>query len=329
MKRALSMTELTEALVHKGLLIADARAAPIVGSDRPWFISTVLGIAGWLAGLFALLFVALLFKPDGAAGYAIAGIITVAAAYGLYRVDNESAFFDQLALALSIAGQLALSVAAWEATESAAGTAALVAVMQMILLCVMPNRFAKMLCAFFACIAWALAVRFAWWGEWSFESHRTQQVDLVPALMGWLVIWLPIILFTHVLIETEPQWMATRWRAIARSGLTGLLLSLAIGTWFSEPFGSLQFWTAGQTHTNWLTLCPLLAVGAALFASTNAFRLRNPGLLGLTIAGALLHLTQFYFLLGTTLLIKACIMLAVGLVLFTAATFLKRQIVLR
>jgi hypothetical protein len=320
-----SVAALTEALVERGMIHAETRPPATTSTDRPWFISMVLGIAGWLAGLFALLFVNLLFKPESAAEFSVAGIVMLASAYGLYAVDRESAFFDQLALALSIAGQLALSVAAWEVTESAGGTAALVGIMQGVLLFVLPNRLAKLLSAFFACIAWALAVRFAWWGEWSFDSTRTQAA-LVPALVGWLVIWIPVIVLTHVLIAREPHWMASRWRGIARPALTGLILSLAVGTWVSEPLGSLQFWAPpGPTYTNWLTLWPLLAVGASLFACTSAFRLRHRGLIGFTIAGAMLHIVQFYFLLGATLLMKSLIMLAVGAVLLFAATFLRRQ----
>jgi hypothetical protein len=324
MKPSSSVAALTEALVERGMIQAETSPPATTSTDRPWFISIVLGIAGWLAGLFALLFVSLLFKPESAAGFSVAGIVMLASAYGLYAVDRESAFFDQLALALSIAGQLALSVAAWEVTESASGTAALVAIMQGVLLFVMPNRLAKLLSAFFACIAWALAVRFAWWGEWSFDGARTQAA-LVPALVGWLVIWIPVIVLTHVLIAREPHWMASRWRRIARPALTGLILSLAVGTWVSEPLGSLQFWAPGQAYTNWLTLWPLLAVGASLFACTSAFRLRHRGLIGFTIAGALLHVVQFYFLLGTTLLTKSLIMLAVGAVLLFAATFLRSR----
>ena len=316
-----SIETLSQELVKRGLLSDDAVPPPNLHKsiERPWFVSLVLGCAGWLAGVFGLIFVGLLFKPDGALDFSIAGLLMLAAAYGLYAVDRESAFFDQLALALSIAGQLAITFAAWEATDSAAGTAALVALMQLALLLLMPNRLARTIATFFACIAWVLALRFAWWGEDWFETHR-QQVALVPALLGWIVIWVPLIIVTHVLIQSEVLWMARRAQPLARPALAGLLLSLSIGTWASEPFGSLQFWTPpGETYTNWLALWPLLAAATALFSATCAFRLRSRAMVGVGVAGALLHVMQFYFLLGTTLLAKSAIMIGVGVLLSIGA----------
>src|SRR5262245_12368404 len=98
----MSVDSLTEALVRRGVLAAGTGSMPVPTLDRPWFISVVLGFAGWLAGIFALVFVGLLFQPDSVPGLSFTGLIMLAAAYGLYAIDRESAFFDQLALALSI-----------------------------------------------------------------------------------------------------------------------------------------------------------------------------------------------------------------------------------
>ena len=94
---------MTAALAKHGVLRADAQVPETSRSDRPWFVGVLLGTAGWMAGVFALVFVALLFKPSGTVELATAGVILLAAAFTLYASDRESAFFDQLALALSIA----------------------------------------------------------------------------------------------------------------------------------------------------------------------------------------------------------------------------------
>jgi len=322
-KHALSVDDLTAALVERGLIKRKA-PPPEQTDDRPWYISVVLGGAGWLAGLFALAFVGVLFTPEPAGGFAVAGMIMLAAAFGLYAAGRQ-AFFDQLALALSIAGQLALAWAAAQATESAAGTAALVTLMQVVLLIVMPNRMAKVLSAFFACIAWALAVRFALWGETTMSDVRAQ-VPLGLALVSWLVIWVPLIAASQALIALEARWMAEGWRSIARAAQSGLLMALAIATWASEPLGSLVFWTpSGAAYVNWLVLWPLLGAATALFAAICAYRLQNRALVGLAIAGALLHVMQFYYMLGTTLVVKSMIMLAVGAVLIVAARGVERR----
>ena len=323
MSGSISSEALTDELVRLGQLRAGSSADIPVSNARPWFISIVLGFSGWLAGIFVLLFVGMLFKPDTPPGIAFCGLILLAAAFGLYAVDRHSAFFDQLALALSIAGQIALTLAALDATDSAAATAALVALLQVILLFVMPNDLAKVLAAFFTCCAWALAIRFAWWGEQGFHD-AVPSVALAPALMGWIVVWAPILGAVHALVSTEHQWMAHSLRRIARPALSGFLIGLCAATWVSEPFGSLMFWEE-QARTNWLAIWPLLGAGAALFAAVYSFRLRNRALIGVAIAGALLHLAQFYYLLGTSLLIKSGIMIGVGIAALLVATWLRQQ----
>ena len=315
--------DLASEMARRGHIAADAEPLPFGAAGRPWYVSAVLGTAGWLASLFAFLFVFLLFEPDTAGGAALAGALMLGAGLGLYLADRDSAFFEQLALALSLAGQLAMIYAAALATDSATATAAFATLLAAALVRALPNHFAKALSAFFACVAWALTLRFAWWGEDAFDS-RGMAVALLPALLGWLAIWVPVAAGAHVLIDREPRWMASDRRRMARPALTGLLVALSIGTWASEPFAALRVWTPpGTVEVNWLVLWPLLGVAAALFAAVCAFRLRHRAMIGLAIAGALLHLVQFYYLLGVSLVAKSYIMLGVGLVLLLAARRLR------
>ena len=320
--------ELADALVQRGLL-QSADAPTRSGDDtRPWFISAVLGVAGWLAGLLTLLFVWQLFEPSSASGFALAGAVMLAAALGLYYADRDSAFFAQLALALWIAGQLGIVWWAEETTRSPASTAAIMTVLELALLCVTRNRMARTLASFFACIGWALAVRFAWWDSSPFDLYK-QPIALSPALAGWVVIWAPVAALAEILIRTEPVWLAAGARSIARPALGGLLAALAVGTWTSEPFAALSILFVGAGATNWLALWPLLGAASALFAAGCAFRLRERAFLGLAVVGALLHVTQFYYVLGTTLVVKSAIMLAAGCVALGLAWFLRGHVLAR
>jgi hypothetical protein len=285
-------------------------------------VGAVLGVAGWLAGLFALGFVWVLFEPDSAGEYAVSSAVLLAAAIGLYVGGRNVAFLEQLALAFSIAGQLGLTWAAADATESAAATAGLVALMQLALLVVVPNDLARKLAALFACTAWALAIRLGWWDVRPFDDER-ENVALAPALLGWLLVWAPIAALTLALIATEPSWIATKARRLARPALSGLIAALAVGTWASEPFAGLPFAQNGSA-TSWLVLWPLLGALAALFAAYCAFRLRNRALIGLAIVGALLHVSQFYYVLGTTLVVKSLIMAGDGCACLAAAWAVRR-----
>jgi hypothetical protein len=325
MKLPISSMTLADELVQRGHLPARHEAMPTMQDDRPWFISIVLGVTGWLAGAFVLACIFLLFKPQGAGGFSLVGLILLSTAFGLYAADRDSEFFDQLALALSIAGQLGLTLAADQATKSTAATAALVTLMQVVLVFAMPNELAKKLAAFFACCAWALTIRFAWWGERRWGSTE-EAIALAPALIGWVIVWLPILGTVHLLVVRESSWMAGQLRSVARPALTGLLVALSVATWCSEPFSSMQFWQrAGAAQTNWLVLWPLLGAIVALCASVYAFRLRHRALIGTAIAGALLHVMQFYFLLGTSLLVKSGLMVALGIAALLASARLGKR----
>lgn len=315
--------DLERAMAERGMIAADATPLPFGSAGRPWFVSVVLGGAGWLASLFAFLFVLLLFEPNTPGEASVAGVILLAAGFGLYAAGRDSAFVEQLALALSLAGQFALLYAVGDGTESATATAACATVLSLAVVVAMPNGFAKTLSAVFACIAWSLTIRFGFWGE-SWFDDPSQTVAFGPALAGWLTIWAPVAVGVLVLVRREAEWMATGARRIARPALTGLLLALALGTWTSEPFAALAFWTpAGEAPTNWLAVWPLLGVAAALFAALCAFRLRHSPMIGVAIAGALLHVMQFYYLLGVSLVVKSYVMLAVGVGLLLAARRLR------
>lgn len=324
MKPPISAAELAEELLRRRLLESASTASePTI--DRPWFISIVLGFSGWLAGIFTLGCIALFFKPDSPTEVVLAGLPLLFGAFCLYAADRSGAFLDQLALALSIAGQLALAWAAADATESPATAAALVALLQVILVFVMPNAFAKVLATIFACCAWALTIRFAWWDPSRF-SGSSPEISWMQALLGWFVVWIPIIVAAHELIQTERAWMVSGLRRLARPALNGLLVSLALATLFSAPNADYLFWGEGrQPGANWIVLWPLLGILAALFATFCAFRLRSRALIGVSIAGALLHVVQFYYFLGTTLLIKSVIMLGVGAAALVAAHWLDHR----
>lgn len=322
MNATISAAQLKDELVRRRLIEPSADDVPDTTEGRPWFIGIVLGASGWVAGVCVLVFLGTLFEPDSPIATGVIGLLLLAAAFALYAADRGSQFFDQFALALSIAGQLAMVWAALDASDSDAVTAALTCAMQIVLLFAMPNPFAKTISTFFACCAWALAVRFGWWGSISYDAVR--QVALAPALIGWFVVWLPIIGITHALISNERRWMPGAARRIARPALTGLLISLGLATWISEPFDSLMFWS-DQPRTNWLALWPLLGAAGALLAAVYAFRLRSRALIGVASVGALLHVGQFYYLLGLSLLTKSCIMFGVGVLALLAATWLQRR----
>lgn len=315
----MSTWDLERAMARRGLIPDDAPPLAFGAEGRPWFVSLLLGAAGWLASLFSLAFVFLLFGPDTPGAAAVLGVTMLGAGYALYASDRDDAFFGQLALALALAGQLALLYAVGDATGSATAVAAAAAVLSTGLVFALSDHFARALSAFFACVAWGLFVRLGWWGGDPFEPSRVA-VSFAPALLGWIGVWGPIALGVHLLIAREARWMATARRHTARPALTGLLVALSFGTFTAEPFAALPFaGPPGPVPTSGLAVWPVLGVAAALFAAVCAFRLRHRALVGTAIAGALLHAVHFYYLLGLSLVVKAYLMAAIGVGLLLVA----------
>ena len=319
---------LLDALRERALLAADAIAPapvePAVAHDRPWYIGLLLGVSGWLAGLFLLGFVGMLFHPDTAPEAALAGAILLAAAWGLFKVDRDGAFVTQLALALSIAGQCLMLFAMNEHEHSLGPIAASALLLQLVLALVMPNALHRTLSTFFATIAWALTVRFVFFGEPEFwRGGRAFAPSLAQSLAGWALAWLPIGAGAWALIRREPLWMARRWQPVLRPVLTGLLVGLAFATLASQPFESFRWFGNGTARPDWLALWPLLSALAALGGVAAAFALRSRALTGACAVAVLLHVAHFYYELGTSLLLKSLLMLAIGAAMLAAARWLR------
>ncbi len=321
--------DLRHALAHRGLL--DAATAveapdPAPAPDRPWYIGLLLGVSGWLAGLFLLGFVGLLFRPDTPVAAGIAGAVLLAAAWGLYRADREGAFVAQLALALSIAGQCLVLFALNDDARGIGPIAASALLLQAVLALAMPNPLHRALSAFFATIAWALTVRFALFGEPEFwHGERERAVSLGASLTGWALAWLPVAGGIALLIRHEAGWVARGRAAALRPVLAGLIVGLAFATLASQPFESFRWWGGGAVAQGWLALWPLLSAGAALAAVAAAFALGQRALLGAGVLAALLHVSHFYYALGTGLLFKSLLMLAMGGAMWFAARALARR----
>lgn len=316
---------LRTALTHGGFIAADAPPQEAAEIGRPWFISLLLGASGWLAGIFLIIFVGILFTPNTELGWAAASVVCFGAAFALYSIDKESAFFDQLALALWITGQCAFVGVMVEITHDEAVVAGCVAVLQCVLALVTPHRLARLIAAFFACIAWGLMLRFSLWDENFFGGAGDEPVHPFAAIFGSFLIWLPVMFIAAMLAAKERRWLAQGKAHICRPILSGLLLALSFGAILTHPEAVFPGWDEARAFNNWIALLPLLAAAYAGFALYCAFRLRHRGLMGAAIAGALFHLLQFYYVIGLSLMMKSFIMLIVGALLLAAAAKLKKK----
>ena len=281
--------------------------------DRPLAISLLLGVSGGVAGLFMLIFVAMLFHPDTASQAAVSGTILLAAAWGLFKVDRDGdqVFVAQLALALSIAGQCLMLFAMSEHAHGIAPIASAALLLQTVLALVMPNRLHR-----------TLTLRFALFGEpdyWHDGGRALPAASLPAALAGWLFAWGPVAAGLVWAIRSEAAWTARGWQPVLQPIVTGSIVGLAFATLASHPFESFRWFGGGEENVGGLALWPLLSAIGALGAVAAAFALRNRALMAVCVIAALGHVSHFYYALGTSLLIKSLLMLAMGGAFIAAA----------
>jgi hypothetical protein len=256
--------------------------------------------------------------------------VLLVAAWGLFKVDREGAFVSQLALALSIAAQFALLFGIYEMLFKSGGgggiapVAFIALVIQLALVPVMPNGLHRTMSTIFACIAWAIFVRYGLWDQ-PFWSDRKGQppLSLGMALAGWIVAWAPAGGALYLLVRKEPAWMAAGRQVVARPVTTGLILGLAFATIISHPFEAFRLFSDEGPKVGWLALWPILSALASLGALAAAFALGSRGLMGLCVLAALLHVSHFYYAIGASLLIKSVLMLVMGGVCLLLARQLK------
>jgi uncharacterized membrane protein len=75
----------------------------------------------------------------------------------------------------------------------------------------------------------------------------------------------------------------------------------------------------------WWALFPLLNVALCMYAAYGAFLIRSNWLSGSAVLGAMLHLSTFYYLYGTTLMWKSLIMASAGVALLIAGVALEHR----
>lgn len=304
---------------------ASSSSAP----ERPLVISLLLGISGWLAGVFTLGFVGLLFRPDSSVQSAVSGLCLLGAAWGLFKTDRDGThvFVSQLALALSIAGQCLVLYALGKDSHRIAPISGAAVLLQITLAVLMPNRLHRTLSTFFALIAWALTVRFTLFGEpgnWA-PPGGPHTASLPAALAAWLLAWGPVAAALWYAIRQQAAWAEHRWFPLCAPIVTGLMAGLAVATLASQPFEASHWLGAAGTDIGHLALWPLLSALGALGALMAAFELRQRALMAICVVATLCHVSHFYYALGTSLLTKSWLMLVTGVMFLLAANTLRSK----
>ena len=319
-------------------------------APAPWYVRVMLGFAGLIAALFLLAFLGLGFRfvADSPAAAAVVGLALVAGAYALFRASRRGDFAAMFALAASIAGQALFIYGAHESffRGSPAALWALVAIFEAVLTYAMANYIHRVGSAYAATIAVALALAAAGMGFiapgviaatlawlWLDEARLAKAHSrITPAAYGLTLAFFQLeataLLARGVLLDTSTD-VPVLWALVPiGEGLVLLVLLAVVGTlirragWPLSDRRAIVAIVAAAVIGAASLHAPGIAGGLAVvvlgFAAGNAI------LCGLGIAGLLVYLCGYYYVLDLTLMGKAIALGVTGVTLLVA-----RHVVLR
>jgi Domain of unknown function (DUF4401) len=364
----LTVAEVLDQLVAEGLAppesIDRARAAfrNAAGSSPPWYARVIAGVGAWIATGFLIGFLAVTKIVNDEVGAMIVGAILIGAAVILRRgADPEEEFKRQLALALSLAGQVLVIVGVVAKTDSAAlaGLIALVASIILVPLVSDPaHRFMSALIGSIAAVAAMADLRLVWTlgaiGRWDLVVRgsdlaviaivavcayvwrgnvRARQRELAemlePVGYGTVAAVFAVLLFSSVFAIADdlmrgPQ--STRVNAWHLGPATTAGITIALMALTAKVFTELRTHPAITAATpillGVLTLwTPGIIAAVALLAL--GFDRRNRTLIALAAAFLVEFTAAYYYTLRMTLLEKAGILVASGLFLLAVRTYLE------
>jgi hypothetical protein len=327
--------ELAGELAARGLIGPEQQLTIESGEGgSPWYVQAMMGFCAWIAGLLLLAFVVLVFnetlfhgRDNWGVVLILSTILCVLAGIVYQATKKRGAFLDQFALAISIAGQIGILVAIGAQSKSARPVLWVAVCLEIAMVAVMRNRLHRAISCSAAVIAWALAIHELAFPTqvFGFSHEAVAASDSVTLqILLWLLVWCPVALAAWWFVRTEAAWMSAGRDELCRPVTTGLVAALAIAPLATHP---VDFWLAMGMNTGVMAsgslsaipLWPLMAGLLALFSLSLAFELRSRALMGVAIVFSLLELSAFYYVLGTTLLIKSITMLAMGAALLVGA----------
>ena len=319
----------------------------------PWYIRTMLGIAGWIGALFLLGFVGVgfAFVMKSAAAALVIGAAVCAVAVFLFRIRPPNDFLDQFAFAMSLAGQGLMLVGLTQFFGSeASGIALLLTAMQAVLFLLVPNFLHRVWSAaigaaafVFALNAWGLipytqalllaVFSWAWLSEFSFPR--------IGAQLRSLGYGLALVLIFYLLAGSGAGMSQSFWMYRGTTDLLGGELGLRIGAALVGLIMIGVVWKLLNRHGLAYARGPGLAalagalilgmvsikapgIGLTIVIVLLGFANGNRVLAGLGILGLLAYLSYYYYAMQITLLEKSVLLVCTGLALLGLRLVLMR-----
>ena len=336
---ARTTAELWAVLTTAGLTSGDMPAAG--EKHTPWYVRVMLGVAGLIAAIFLLGFigvgVAFVIKSQTAS--IAVGLMVITASYAIFRLAPRNDFSTMFALAVSLAGQALVIFGLFGVFSSGHeksfpwGT---VALFEAALALVISNFTHRAISAFgagaafgFACGAWganaiapgvvAAAIAYIWLNEMRLGRLHSVVTPVGYGLTLAFVLIEGMAQFGHTMMMMfGPRAQAAQLPGVGESFVA---LALFVSVWM------LLKRAAWPLHGMRAALALIAAavigivswkapgIAGGLMIALLGYANGNRGLTALGIVALLMYVSSYYYLLETTLLVKAGVLLATGLVL--------------
>lgn len=337
--KGLSRQDLWQRLQDGGLVAGDL--PPEERGDSPWYVRVMLGVAGWIGSLFLLGFVGagFAFVMKQAIAALLVGALVSGGAYALFRTRSESDFFTQFGLAVGLAGQMMVIYGLFKLSgrnESLVYT--LIFITEGVLTLLMPNFIYRVLSS----LAAALALTFA--------LHSAGVYGLASGMLagGFALVWLQDLRRVRFSDICRPagyglalallyskagifwgQWMwwprsaGANWLSRNAPWLGKALILLAFLAVVLFLFKRLQIVAASRSGLAALAVTGIAVysgiaapgLGQALLIIIVGFAVCNRVLTGIGLLASGAFLTNYYYLMQSTLLEKSLLLMGIGAVL--------------
>jgi len=336
MMKSLSKQSLWQRLQAGGLVEGDAPA--VEGAESPWFVRVMLGVSGWIGSLFLLGFVGagFAFVMENAIAALVTGAMVSGGAYAIFKAKQDSDFFTQFGLAVGLAGQIMLLIGLFELFEDNEPLVyGATFVIEAFLALVIPNFIYRVLSSLGA----ALALTFA--------LHSAGIYDLAPGLIaaGFALVWMqevrwvrfnnichPVgyglvlsLLYYKAGIfwgrwiwwsrSAGPNWISQNapWLGKALVLIVFLVVVLVILKRMQIAFVS-RSGIAALAATALAMVASFMApgLGQALLILVIGYAVCNRMLIGIGLLACGGFLSNYYYLMESTLLTKSMILIGLG-----------------
>ena len=335
------MEEVWSSLRQAGLVQGSAPETEKL--ESPWYVKTILAFSGWLAAILILIFIGIGFQfiMQSSMTSFITGSLMIAAAYALLRIARND-FFEHLALAISFAGQVLIVIAILgEGADREIMPWLGIVLIQLLLAVLMPNFVHRACSSYFAVLAFSMVltlqgvpylfsaivmsiITWLWLNEFHFPPHmqkiRACGYGAVLALIQFKgsALFGPGNTMGWNFMRKQPEIWGPLWLGEAFACLVMLTLVWQLlqrsGRSINDRFSIIVL-------LGTLLLCAVsmqaqgITVGVMILLL--GFSASNRILMGLGIVSLLFYISSYYYLLETTLLVKAQILFMTGLLLLS------------